>query len=244
MKRIIKLTFLSLSLLPVSAQAADPFRDFGTAITAEAMKPFARDIGGLMGSGLYHTGRSLGFSGFDIGVRYAMQFEPSKGNTVLQGAGVGSFGIPWLQAEIGMPFRLDGFIRAANFQGLTVSGGGVRWGVTSVNDSVYVPQLMLVAAADTAVHRSFSVTHYSGGLALSWRLETLTPYVGAGLDSTRLEVREAPAGSELVGSHVTVLEPNMTIGVSLRPKHYIYISAAGSYTHSRPLLTISSGIRF
>ena len=244
MNRIAKLVFIAVALLPVPAQASDPFRNFGSYITADSLKPFAQDIGGLMGSGLYHTGRSLGFSGFDIGVRYAMQFKPSNGNTVLETNGVGSFGIPWLQAEIGMPFRLDGFIRAANFQGLTMAGGGLRWGLSNVNDSVYVPQLMLVAGADTAVHRSFSVTHYNGGFALSWRLETFTPYVGASLDSTRLEVREAPAGSDLLGAHETVVEPSVTAGFSFRPKHYIYISAAGSYTHARPLLTLSSGIRF
>lgn len=244
MNRVIKTAFLFLALLPSAAQASDPFRDFGVNITGDSMKPFARDIGGLMGSGLYHTGRSLGFSGFDIGVRYAMQFKPSNGNSVLEANGVGSFGIPWLQAEIGMPFRLDGFIRAANFQGLTMSGGGLRWGLSNVNDSVYVPQLMLVAGADTAVHRSFSVTHYNGGFALSWRLETFTPYVGASVDSTRLEVREAPAGSGLLDSHVTVLEPSVTFGFSFRPKHYVYVSAAGAYTHARPLLTLSSGIRF
>lgn len=242
--RAIKIAFLALALYPSSAFASDPFRGFSTYITPEAMKPFARDLGGLMGSGLYHTGRSLGFGGFDLGVRYAMQFKPSSGNTVMQNTGVGGFGIPWLQAEIGMPFRLDGFIRAANYEGLTISGGGLRWGLSDVNDSPYVPQLMLLADADVAVHRSFSATHYSGGFALSWRLETLSPYIGASLDSTRLEVREAPAGSGLVGEHVTVVEPNFTLGFSFRAKHYVYISAAASYTHSRPLMTASTGIRF
>ena len=67
MLKILPMFLLSIFLFASSALAAgyDNFKD----VTAASLKPFARDLGGLLGSGANQTARPLGFSGFDLGVR-------------------------------------------------------------------------------------------------------------------------------------------------------------------------------
>src|SRR3954462_848815 len=110
----MKSFFAAVLLLGSAVRAhatADPYAGFDQRADAGSLKPFTRDLGGLLGAATFHSGRSLGFSGFDVGARYGMQFRPSTGNNIMRGGGVHSFGLPWVQAEIGMPFKIDGFIR-------------------------------------------------------------------------------------------------------------------------------------
>ena len=239
--------FIFSVLLPFSAAAgfgADPYQDFPVYVTADSLKPFAKDLGGLLGSALYTTARSIGFSGFDLGFRGAVQFEPSPDNEILKKSKVKAFWFPWVQAEIGMPFRLDGFIRGFNYQGLTVSGGGLRWGITKVNDMPYKVQVMLVGAGHAAVHRSFSITHFNGSVVCSYRFPKIVSYAGMGFDRTNLVVKEAPAGSGLAGGTVSVLEPRFTLGVNIKPAQFVYLALAGNLVHGQPAFESSIGIRF
>ncbi|MFA6583097.1 MAG: hypothetical protein WCS77_02270 [Elusimicrobiaceae bacterium] len=242
MKKIV----LCLGLLCLSAGAfAGTYSDFSKYATADSLKPFARDMGGLIGSGLFSTGRSLGFSGFDVGVRAAAQFSPSSDNTILKNSGVNMLWLPWIQAEIGMPFRLDGFIRATNYEGLTMSGGGIRWGITKVDDEPYALQSMLVVAGHSAVNRSFSITHFSGNFVTSMKLsQVVTPYIGVGFDHTRLMVMESSADPSLVGSDVTVNDYRATVGMHFKIIRFGYLNTAFNMLHGQPALEGSLGVRF
>ncbi|HOX23354.1 MAG TPA: hypothetical protein PLL10_07815, partial [Elusimicrobiales bacterium] len=51
-----------------NASALNIFKEFGSRLTADSMKPFAKDLGGLIGSADFHSARVTGFPGFDIGV--------------------------------------------------------------------------------------------------------------------------------------------------------------------------------
>ena len=132
MKKFFILTAL-LTLLSAAAQAG--YYDNAKYLEKESIKPFARDLGGLLGSGAAQTARSLGFSGFDIGVRAAAQVQPSKANTVLENNR--TFGLGFVQIELGMPFRVDGFIRGNVYEGISIVGGGLRYGLWNVSDEPY-----------------------------------------------------------------------------------------------------------
>ncbi|HOW89287.1 MAG TPA: hypothetical protein PL037_03320, partial [Elusimicrobiales bacterium] len=108
---MIRRTIPAVFIFALSAGAAfaGVYSDFPLA-TADDLKPFARDLGGIVGSGTNQTARVLGFGGFDISARAVSQFRPSSGNGVLKRDR--PFGFGWVQAEIGMPYRVDGFIRA------------------------------------------------------------------------------------------------------------------------------------
>ena len=127
MKRllIVSLAMAALGVGPASETpaAAEQYAGFQQLADAGSMKPFCRDLGGILGSETFHGGRSLGFSGFDVGLRGGMLISPDPNDRILRNNGVHRFGLPWVQAEIGMPFKIDGFIRGISDQGLTIAGG-------------------------------------------------------------------------------------------------------------------------
>lgn len=240
--------FLLAALFAVSAApafaSADPYGAFPQTADAGSLKPFTRDLGGLLGSAAFHNGRSLGFSGFDVGVRYGSQFYPSKGDGIMRGNGVKTFGLPWVQAEIGLPFKIDGFIRGISYQGLTVSGGGVRYGVYSPSDKPWTPQVLLTAMGHSAVHQNFSATHLGVDAVASIGNATFTPYVGAGFDRTRMVVRNSTLDPTLNGRDTSVLESRFTAGVTVKPVQFTYFSVAGTLVHGQGGADASLGMRF
>jgi hypothetical protein len=231
--------FFSVFLLGLSAASAAEYDGF-QAVTAASLRPFARDIGGLLGSGSNQTARPLGFSGFDIGARAVAQFKPSHGNTALKKNN--AFGLGFVQAEIGMPYRVDGFVRGGAYEGMAVAGGGLRYGLWNVSDEKYRVNAMLVAMGNMAVHRYFSAVHFNSSLVCSLNVPVVAPYVGAGFDFTRLEA-QAVSDPYLSGKRVSVSEPRFTVGVRAK-LHLGYIAGGITYTHGRSLVNASAGFRF
>lgn len=244
MKTLLAALLLAVAAPAFSEVAADPYSGFARFADGGSLKPFARDLGSLLGSATFHSGRSLGFSGFDVGVRYGAQFYPSKGNSIMRDSGVRTFGLPWVQAEIGMPFKIDGFIRGISSQGLTVAGGGVRYGLYSASDKPWAPQVLLSGVAHSVVHEDFTATHFGANLVLSAGTPAVTPYVAAGFDRTRLVARASLKDPLVVGTDVTVLESRFTAGLNVRPFQFAYLALAGTYTHAQAGAEASVGVRF
>ncbi len=238
MLKVISVTLLSFFLSASSAFAAayDGFRD----VTVSSLKPFTRDIGGLLGSGTNQTARPLGFSGFDLGVRGMAQFTPSGGNTVLKKNDI--FGLGVVQAEIGMPYRVDGFVRGGSSEGMTVAGGGLRYGLWNVTDEKYKVNAMIVGMANIATNRYFYAVHFNTSVLFSINLPGVSPYLGAGCDFTRLEA-QGVVDPALVNKDVRVNEPRFTAGLRAR-YHLAYIAGGYTYTHGRGLVNASAGFRF
>lgn len=237
-KKFALLAFAVLLWAPCSASAG---YDNFYAVTPGALKPFARDIGGLLGSGSNQTARPLGFTGFDIGVRAMAQFKPSHGNTVMKKDNI--FGLGLVQAEIGMPVRIDGFVRAGEFEGVAVAGGGLRYGLWNVSDEKYKINAMLVGMANLAAHRYFYAVHFNTSLVCSLNVPVVAPFIGAGYDFTRLEVQTV-ADASLAGRAVRVSEPRFTAGLRAKMKKYGSLAAALTYTHDRAIVYASAGFRF
>lgn len=237
----------AVSAVPAGA-TADPYAGFQQFADAGSLKPFTRDLGGLLGGATFHDGRSLGFSGFDVGARYSAQFYPSKGDNIMRNNGVRSFGLPWVQAEIGLPFKIDGFIRGISYQGVTVSGGGIRYGLYSPSDKPWTPQVLVSALGDTVVHQSFSASHFGANLVASAGTPFFLPYVGAGFDRTRLVVRSSLLDPALNGTNVTTFEGRYTAGVTLKPKikdnRFTYVNVAYVLAHGQSGAEAGLGVRF
>ena len=203
-KLLLLIMTLTIAMLPL--QARDVWDDFSNNVTQDNVRAFTKDLGGLIGAGTYTTGRVLGWGGFQIGPRATMIFKMSKGknDTTHTALGerdkVGEVFYPWLQADIGMPFRLDGFIRASSFQGMTIAGGGLRWGITSPNEMLGSFQPMIVVSAHSASARDFSASHYNASLVLSMKFKYFVPYIGGGIDYTTLHINQAVLAPELMGT--------------------------------------------
>ena len=230
MKMLILLFWASLAGVPARADVYDGFERFAD---AGSLKPFARDLGGILGSATFHSARPLGFSGFALGGHAGGQFYPSKGDNILRNNGVRAFGLPWVQAEIGMPYRIDGFIRGTSDEGLTIAGGGVRYGLLKTSDKPWAPQLLVSGVAHAVVYQSFSASHEGASLAFSMGSSVFNPYLGAGFDHVRLLVRSAQ-DKTIIGSAVDTLESRFTAGVQLRPWNY-GVAGEGEGGRARPL---------
>lgn len=243
MRAILAAACLVLLGLPVSA-GSDQYGGFEQYADEGSLKPFTRDLGGILGAASFHSGRPLGFSGFDVGARFGGQFRPSAGNQILRRKNVHAFGLPWVQAEIGLPFKLDGFIRGISYQGLTISGGGLRWGIYSASDKPWAPQLLASVVGHSVVHRAFSASHFGASLVCSAGTPLFAPYVGVGFDRTRLVVRSSTLDPTLNGREVTTFEPRYTAGMRLKPFQFTYISLAGTLAHNQPGAEAGLGVRF
>lgn len=220
-----------LSLRPACADSS-AYRNFPNAAASD-LRPFTRDIGGLLGSGTNQTARVLGFGGFDLSVRSVTQFEPERKDGILKKNH--PFGLNWVQAEIGMPFRIDGFIKAASVDNMAVAGGGLKYGFTQPQNKL---QAMIVASGNMAAHRFFYAAHFAYNLVASLNTRVVSPYFGVGMDHTRLTAQTA--GND---RRILTAEPRYTAGVRAVFLNYGYFSGGYTYTHGRGLVTAGLGLR-
>ena len=242
MRRLLAAALAVLCAAPAGAVVAE-FGGFAQYSNSASLKPFTRDLGGLLGSATFSSGRSLGFSGFDVGPSVAAQFYPSKGDTILLNNGVKGFGLPWVHADIGLPFKIDGFIHGISYDGLTVAGGGLRYGLYAPSDKPWTPQVLASLSGDSVVHQDFSASHFSGDLVASMGNARVTPYIGAGFDRTRLEAHVSNDVA-LEGTSATTWESRFTAGVRVKPFQFTYIDAAFNYLHGQAAAEAGLGVRF
>ncbi len=223
---------------------ADQYGGFARYADEGSLKPFARDLGGVLGSATFQSGRSLGLTGFDVGARFGGQAHPSAGDLILRNNGVHAFGLPWVQAEVGMPFKISGFIRGISYQGLTIAGGGLRYGIYAASDKPWAPQVLVSAVAHSVVHQDFSASHFGANLVCSAGTPFFAPYAGIGFDRTRLVVRQSALDPTLNGREVSTLESRATLGMRLTPYQFTYFNLAATMAHGQPGAEAGLGVRF
>ncbi len=235
---VMGLVYLMGTSVAFSRQIWD---DFSEHVSPQNIHAFTQDLGGVIGSGTYTTGRILGWGGFQIGPRASMVGKLSKasGDTAEQRNStalgdrdeVGTIFYPWLQADIGLPFRIDGFIRASSFQGMTIAGGGLRWGITRPSEKVGAFQPMLVIAAHSASARDFSATHYNASLVLSMKFKYFVPYIGGGVDYTTVHINGADNYTYMEGTNDYAATARGTLGFNFKLPSYMDLSLAAHYAH-------------
>ena len=242
----MRLVLAALALCAASSAfaGADQYGGFSRLADEGSLKPFARDLGGVLGAATFQSGRSLGLTGFDVGVRFGGQAYPSKGDGILRNNGVRAFGLPWVQAEVGMPFKLSGFIRGISYQGLTIAGGGLRYGLYAASDKPWAPQVLVSVVGHSVVHQDFSASHFGANLVASAGTPIWAPYAGVGFDRTRLVVRQSTLDPTLNGREVSTLESRFTLGVRLTPYQFTYLSLAATMAHGQGGAEAGLGVRF
>jgi hypothetical protein len=231
--------FMLSILLPLSGFSTE-FSGFSSNISNASLKAFAKDIGGMLGSGANNTARSLGFSGFDVGYKEVVQTKPSIKNTVFASEKAISLG--WVQAEIGMPYRVDGFIRGMNYDSFAVTGGGLRYGLRKISDKPGYTQVMFIVMGNMATHRDFYLTHLASQIYISKNAKVVIPYMGFGFDSTKLFVNQA-VDTSLIGKKVYTFEGRFTAGMKFKLR-FFYLALGGIITHGRTSFEGNFGARF
>jgi len=233
---------LSLLLLLSSPAFATPFGDVQNRATAANLKPFALDLGGLLGGAAFHSGHSLGFPGFDIGIVAMTQFTADRDNAVLRNSAPKGFGLPLVQAEIGLPFRIDVIGHGISGQGARIFGGGLRWGLIRSGTIVRIPDLSISAFADKVNHTFFSAEHYSVNAAASWQLPLLHPFVGFGYDITHAKLGASTIGQ--AGASAWARGTRLTGGLDISPLPFFHIFADYSLRHGQSGADLGLGVRF
>lgn len=225
--KIISVFFAALALLASSAHA-DPFADFQSRVQADLIKPFALDLGGVLGGASAHTGRTLGMPGFWAGAVGAVQFRPDKNDRILRDAGVKAFGLPLVEAGVGLPFKIDVIVHGIKAYGASIYGGGLRYGLyrTDLVDS-FLPNVSISAFGDKVNHKYFSATHGDLNAVATWNLPILKPFFLAGYDVTEVKVGAATTPG-LSGSKATARGSRFSAGVDVHPLPLI--SLRGAYT--------------
>ena len=247
--RAVVLSALAVGVLSVAAKA-DPFADFdqyltNSRIVAESrLGYFAEDFGGLLGGADFNSGRALGFPGFDVGIAATIQAKPNANNVLLNNAGVKAFGIPLLQASVGLPvIGADITLRGTSLAGLSIIGGGLRYGVLkSGTVTKFIPDVSVSVFYDVITYDYFKGSHMSFDAAASFDIPVIKPFVGIGLDRTSLEVKDVIAAVDGVKADSAKLR--YTLGVKFSPLPLAYIYGAYSMLHGQTGYQAGLGVRF
>ena len=239
--KLKKLLFLTLLFSPTFALAISSFDGFRTHVTADNLPYFSKDLAAMLGASSYSTGRILGWGGFQLSMHGVYVPKLNKKDTALGPVEENkNLFMPLIQGEIGLPFRLDGFIRAISYDGLTLAGGGLKWGITRPRDEDYTFQAMLVTLAQSGVYRDFSVSHYSGNLVIAFKTPYVTPYIGGGVDYMILTVESGALADKK--SYSTTARG--TAGLNFKLPSYMDLSLAANFASYGVGYEANFGVRF
>ncbi len=237
-------TLLAALLLLATSAHADPFADFQSKIQTEYVKPFALDLGGVLGGASAHTGRTLGMPGFWVGAVASVQMRPDRDDRVLRDAGVKAFGVPMIEAGVGLPFKIDVIVHGVSGGGVSIYGGGLRYGLyrTDLVDT-FLPNVSISAFGDKVNHRYFSASHGDVNAVATWNLPIVKPYFLAGFDVTEVKVGAATTAG-VTGAKATARGTRFSAGVDLHPLPLISLRGAYTIRHGIPGFDLGLGVQF
>lgn len=232
-----------ISLIAIRARAGQ-FNNFSSVIQARALKPFALDIGGVLGGAEFDPTPPTGFPGFSFGLVGAVQNHPDSNDIVLKTGGVNAFGLPLAQATLGLPFHLDVVAHGFSYDGATILGGGLRYGLfTPSRLLLFLPTIEASAMGDVITDSAFAMTHLSGDVSAIWRLPIIQPFIGAGFDDTKATINSAQLAG-LNGLSATATGSRLAIGVDITPFPFVDLRAAYMMFHGISGEEITAGIGF
>ena len=243
MKIPLALAALLLSAAPARADM-NPFAQFQSQARSELLKPFALDLGGLLGSDSAHTGRAIGFPGFWAGAVGAYQARPDKSDLILRDAGVTSFALPMVEVGVGLPFKIDVILHGMAYDGAKIFGAGLRYGLyrTDLIDT-FLPNVSVSAFADKVNDPAFDATHGGFNAAATWDLPLVKPFFVAGYDVTKVTVGAATPRIAS-GADATARGSRFSAGVELTPLPFFDARVAYTLRHGMPGVDLGLGVKF
>ncbi len=242
MKKLM-LLFCMLPLLATGVKA-DPFSKFKANVQDAYLKPFAADLGGILGANDFNSGRAIGFPGFEAGLAATLQAKPSPENRILRDAGVDTFGAAMLHAGAALPLTgADVMVRGIGYSGFSIIGGGLRYQVLKSGTlTKFIPDVSVSAYYDAINYDYFKGSHMSLDAAASFNIPVIKPYVGAGIDRTRLEIKNVSA--LLNGAGGTISRTRYTVGVRFSPLPLLYVYGAYNILHGQTGYSMGAGAKF
>ena len=239
------LSLVAALLLAAPALRAQTLEDFRGRVRAEYLKPFALDLGGILGSATVHQGRTLGFPGFYAGAVVSAQGRLDRDNRIMRDAGERGIGVPLLEAQVGLPFRVDAIVHGIRASGITIYGGGLRVGLLrpGTGAKLVIPNVSLSAMGDKVEHEYFGAAHGSLNATASWSLPIVQPFVVAGGDVTEVKVKQADVAG-LVGTKATARGSRFSAGVDVKPLPFVRLRGAYTVRHGIGGADLALGVQF
>lgn len=233
----MKKTLLALlAVFCAVAASADPFDDFQSRVRPELVKPFALDVGGILGGASNPALKPLGFPGFTVGVNGAIQFRPDRDDLIMRNSGVNAFGLGFVEAGVGLPFGLEVLAHGTKVGDFTVFGGGLRANVFKAGTvTMALPSVSLSAFYDKVDHDFFDGHHVAGNAAAVWnQLPIVHPFAQVGVDSTKIEVSDSATLATARGVSATATAYRMEAGLDISPLPLLHIFGSFALRHNLP----------
>ncbi len=230
--------------LLVSSVKADPFSDFKLLARDAYLKPFAADLGGVIGANDFNSGRAIGFPGFEAGLAATLQAKPSTENRILRGADVKTFGAVLAHAGVALPLiGADLMVRGVGYSGFSIIGGGLRCPVLKSGTlTKFIPDVSVSAYYDVINYDYFKGTHMSMDATASFDIPVVKPFAGVGIDRTKIEIKNVSAA--LNGTSGSISKPRYTLGVRLSPMPLLYVYGAYNILHGQTGYSMGAGVKF
>jgi len=226
MKRAFLAFFLAAAAPAAQAAQTNPFASFEQTAAANLLRPFALDLGGVLGAATVDTGRTYGFPGFWVGGDAALQAHPDRDDLILRTANVHAFALPMVQAGVGLPFGTDVIVHGIAAYGVTIFGGGIRKSLyrTGLATS-FLPDVSVSAFGDKVDAGPFDASHAAFNAIASWDLPILKPFAELGYDLTKVTVGAAQVPG-LVDVSATADGLRLAGGVDLTPLPFVDLRLA------------------
>lgn len=220
------------------------------------VESLAKDMGSIIAGNMFHSGISLGFPGFDVGVGITAATKPTNSNRILRDS-FGSinnpddilFGLPFLYASIGLPGKFDVMVRGyPKSDDIELFGAGLKYCIVEKEIGVVELGLSTMYSYNSLTYKTFKSDVHSLSGIFSVKVPVVEPYFGVAFDSTSLETDLSAASlasvSKIKNLDVSVTQPRYVLGLNISPFPFTYINIAGTYLVDHIGADLGFGLKF
>jgi hypothetical protein len=134
-------------------------------------------------------------------------------------------------------------VRGVGYSGFSIVGGGLRYGLLKSGTlTKFIPDVSVSAYYDVISYDYFKGSHMSLDASASFDIPVIKPYVGVGIDRTKLEIKNV--STLLNGTDASISKPRYTVGVRLSPLPLLYVYGAYNILHGQTGYSIGAGAKF
>jgi hypothetical protein len=206
-----------------------------------SINEFTYDISKVLTSGSINSARVLGFGGFALSYKSVYGIKPGNGDSVYEKNRV--YRLDFVQVEIGLPYRIDTYLRAGGEGNFNAIGFGLRYGLKNVVDEIYKPNLILGLGSNIGLQKYFYIVNYNAQIALSLKItNVIRPFASAGFSYSELNIKNND-DITLVGKNIYKNFPFYTLGLRFKFK-WFNISMAYDIYEKEDGFNTSVGVRF
>ncbi|MFH1541165.1 MAG: DUF6588 family protein [Elusimicrobiota bacterium] len=213
------------------------------------VEPLTKDVGSILGGGMFHSGRALGvIPGIDVGFSASSALMPANDDIILINAiGKKPFGFSYIQLSKGLPYGIDIMLRGfPETQDIKLLGAGLKYEIIEKGIAVVKLGFSVAYSYNQLQHPNFKATTNSLAGIFSVKIPVVEPYLSVAIDSTKLETdfTVAELGGTKTNVDVTASQPRYILGLNFSLLPFTYINLAGTYSTDHYGVDFGVGLNF